>query len=84
MLQSLPDTQPWSPVSDAPGRFLIRPDPRRYRRHALSAAPLLLLAVAAVAARLAGEFGALAVPAVAALVGPPAALSWRSPPTACG
>jgi hypothetical protein len=63
-------------VSDAPGRFLIRPDPRRYRRHALSAAPLLLIAVAAVAARLAGEFGALAAPAVVALVGPPAALFW--------
>jgi len=63
-------------VIDAPGRFLIRPDPRRYRRHALSAAPLLLLAVAAVAARLAGEFGWLAAPAVVALVGPPAGGFW--------
>jgi hypothetical protein len=63
-------------VSDAPGRYVIRPDPRRYRRHALSAAPPLLVAVVAVAARLAGEFGWLAAPAVVALVGPPAALFW--------
>src|SRR5688500_18384988 len=76
MLQSLPDTQPGERVSDAPDRFLIRPDPRRYRRHALSAAPVLLIAVAAVAARLAGEFGALAAPTVVALVGPPAAGFW--------
>jgi hypothetical protein len=37
---------------------------------------VLLIAVAAVAARLAGEFGALAGPAMVALVGPPAAGFW--------
>ena len=61
---------------DAPGRHELRPDPLRYRRHLLSAAPLLAIAVAAVTARLAGEFGWLAGPTVAALVAPPAALFW--------
>jgi hypothetical protein len=60
---------------DAP-RFVIRPDPRRYRRHALGAAPLLTVAVVFVGVRLAEELGPLAVPATLTLVGPPALLLW--------
>lgn len=61
---------------DARGRHTIRPDQRRFRRHALNAAPLLLVAAGAVTARLAEEFGALAAPAVVALFAPAAALFW--------
>jgi hypothetical protein len=61
-------------VDDAPGRFVIRPDPRHYLRAGRADAPLFLLATAAVAVRVASDLGWLAGPAVAALVGPPGLL----------
>jgi hypothetical protein len=61
---------------DAPGRFVIRPDPRRHRRHALNAAPLVTVAIAAVTVRLAGEMGWLAGPTMATLVGPLGLICW--------
>src|SRR5688572_13607364 len=61
---------------DAPGRFVLRPDPRRYRRHAVSAAPLLAISIALVTIRLTDELGWLAAPAVLTLFGLPVALCW--------
>jgi hypothetical protein len=59
-------------LDDAPGRLVIRPDPRRYWRVARTGAPLVVLATVVVAVRVERELDWLVVPTVAALVGPPA------------
>lgn len=62
-------------MSDPHGRFVVRPDSRRYLRSVLGGAgPLLLIGLGTISFRLARELGWLAVPAVAALTGPPALL----------
>lgn len=62
-------------MSDAPGPFVVRPDPRRYLREAATAVPLILLAAVGVAVRLADDLGTHAAGAMAALLGPPLLLA---------